>query len=391
MTECAQSIKDGKSGDQNQSFCIIKGTVPIGPQPIAGVSTSVAAFVGISEMGPISRAMPISSFANYKAHFGELDSQFEMGFAVYQFFLNGGTTCWVVRAGTILNQQCVEIAFVALDEAPILNLLCLPGVSDKSILGVASVYAEKRRAFLIIDSDANARTPEQLMNSMQGALLPRTASAAIYGPWLQIADPLNGNALRTVAPSGSVAGVYACIDGTAGVWKAPAGISATILGAKALAEAISDSDSEALNALGFNSLRNLPGDRIVIWGARTLAGSGDPEPSYKYISIRRFALFLEESINRGTQWAVFEPNSEPLWKKIEISASAFLQSLFTQGALQGSTPSQAYFVKCDSSTTTQSDIDMGILNITVGFAPLKPAEFVIVQIQQLLGKPQPAG
>ena len=363
--------------------------IPDSPSPIAGVSTSVAAFVGISRTGPVCQATRISSFPEYQAQFGDLDSQSEMSFAVYQFFLNGGTVCWAVSAGATLDRQSAEAALRALDNVPVLNLLCLPGVIDGAVLAAAAAYVEKRRAFFIVDPDPSATTPDRLANLMQGSSLPRTASAAIYGPWLEIADPANGGNLRNVAPSGSVAGLYARFDGVAGPWKAPAGISATILGARGLAFSISDRDGEALNELGFNLLRPLPGNGIAVWGARTLGGSATPQPEFTYVPMRRFALFLEGSIASGTQWAVFEPNAEPLWSKIRMQVSTFLQQLFERGAFQGASPAQAWFVKCDSNTTTQNDIDAGMLNIIVGFAPLRPAEFVVVEIQQFLGDPRP--
>jgi phage tail sheath protein FI len=171
-----------------------------------------------------------------------------------------------------------------------------------------------------------------------------------------------------------------------GVWKAPAGIEATLVGTAALTTKLTDGENGQLNPLGINCLRSFPVIGHVVWGARTLEGADRLASEWKYIPVRRLALFLEESLFRGTQWVVFEPNDEPLWAQIRLNIGAFMQNLFRQGAFAGRTPSEAYFVKCDKETTTQNDINLGIVNIVVGFAPLKPAEFVILKIQQMAGQ-----
>ncbi len=177
------------------------------------------------------------------------------------------------------------------------------------------------------------------------------------------------------------------IDGTRGVFKAPAGTEADLRGITGVEHRFSDPENGVLNPKGVNTIRVFP-NGIVNWGARTMDGDDAFTSEYKYIPVRRLALFIEESLYRGTQFAVFEPNDEPLWAQIRLNVGAFMQSLFRQGAFQGQTPKQAYLVKCDSETTTQNDIDLGIVNILVGFAPLKPAEFVIISIQQLAGQIQ---
>jgi phage tail sheath protein FI len=177
-------------------------------------------------------------------------------------------------------------------------------------------------------------------------------------------------------------------DATRGVWKAPAGLEATLSGVPQLDVALTDGDIGQLNPLGANCLRAVPGAGRVVWGARTMQGADRLASEWKYIPVRRTALFLEESLYRGTQWVVFEPNDEPLWAQIRLNVGTFMNNLFRQGAFQGSEPRSAYQVKCDSETTTQYDIDRGVVNIFVGFAPLKPAEFVIVQIAQLAGQVQ---
>jgi phage tail sheath protein FI len=205
---------------------------------------------------------------------------------------------------------------------------------------------------------------------------------------LRLPDPLNDFTLRTFAPSGVVAGVYARTDGARGVWKAPAGVEATLTGVQGLVYKLTDAENGALNPLGLNCFRNFPIYGNVLWGARTLVGSDAEGSEWKYVPVRRTALYLEESLYRGTKWVVFEPNDEPLWAQIRLNINAFMQSLFRLGAFQGKTPREAYLVKCDKETTTQDDINRGIVNILVGFAPLKPAEFVIIKIQQLAGQIQ---
>ena len=183
-----------------------------------------------------------------------------------------------------------------------------------------------------------------------------------------------------------MAGLYARTDANRGVWKAPAGTEASLSGVQGLVYNLTDTENGQLNPLGLNCLRIFPVYGDVCWGARTLAGSDQMASQWKYVSVRRFALFLEESLYRGTKWVVFEPNDEPLWAQIRLNVGAFMQDLFRQGAFQGQTAQQAYFVKCDNETTTQTDIDNGIVNILVGFAPLKPAEFVVIKISQIAGQ-----
>jgi uncharacterized protein len=188
-----------------------------------------------------------------------------------------------------------------------------------------------------------------------------------------------------VAASGTLAGVYARTDAARGVWKAPAGTEATLRNATVVTK-MNDLENGQLNELGVNALRSFPIYGNISWGARTLDGADQIGSEYKYVPVRRTALYIEESLYQGLKWVVFEPNDAPLWAAIRLNVGAFLNNLFRQGAFQGATAREAYFVKCDSETTTQNDIDRGIVNILVGFAPLKPAEFVVVRIQQIAGQ-----
>jgi phage tail sheath protein FI len=274
----------------------------------------------------------------------------------------------------------------------IFNLLCLPATwrlanSDQQrVIGLAETYCEGKRAFLLVDpAPANDVAAVQSWLTAVGRV--PSPNAAVYAPQLAITDPLAGGRLRNVGPSGTVAGIIARTDAARGVWKAPAGIDASIRGGNP-AVTFNDSDSGALNPQGVNVLRTFPIYGPVVWGGRTLFGADQRASEWKYLPVRRTALYIEESLVQGLQWVVFEPNDEPLWAQIRLNVGAFMQDLFLRGAFQGTTPRDAYLVKCDSTTTTQTDIDRGVVNIVVGFAPLKPAEFVIIRIQQLAGQAQ---
>jgi uncharacterized protein len=211
-------------------------------------------------------------------------------------------------------------------------------------------------------------------------------NAAVFYPRINEADPAAGGLIATLPTCGAIAGVMARTDVTRGVWKAAAGTGASISATSGLADALTDAESGVLNQVGINTLRTFPIVGTVVWGARTLRGTDQAADEYTYVPVRRTALFLEESLARGLQWVEFEPNQEPLWARIRLNVGAFMQDLFRVGAFQGATANQAYFVKCDEETTTQEDVSEGIVNIVVGFAPLKPAEFVIVYVQHPAGQ-----
>ena len=271
------------------------------------------------------------------------------------------------------------------DRIDLFNLVCVPGLTDASTIQGLQARCRERRAFLIVDAPEGETVENMASSGLDGITGADANHSALYYPWVRAPDPLKQGVPRLFPPCGFVAGVYARTDASRGVWKAPAGIDAGISGASALEFAMSDAENGQLNPQGINCLRSLPVYGTVVWGARTLHGHNDRGSEWKYVPVRRMALFLEESLYRGTQWVVFEPNDEPLWAQIRLNVGAFLQNLFRQGAFQGRTPREAYFVKCDRETTTQTDIDMGVVNIHVGFAPLKPAEFVVIRLQQIAG------
>ena len=286
----------------------------------------------------------------------------------------------------------------ALDKADLFNLLCIPpdkrdGSTEATTYQDALPYCVRRRAMLIVDAPAEwSANPDTAAAKARDGLAalnltgPDSRNAALYFPRVEEADPFRGGQLDTFAPCGIVAGIMARTDTTRGVWKAPAGLDATLSGVQALDVNLNDGENGILNPLGINCLRFFQVGGRVVWGARTLRGADRVADEYKYVPVRRTALFLEESLYRGLQWVVFEPNDEPLWAQIRLNVGAFMQNLFRQGAFQGTTPRDAYFVKCDKETTTQTDINLGIVNIIVGFAPLKPAEFVVVKLQQMAGQ-----
>jgi len=281
----------------------------------------------------------------------------------------------------------------ALEQADLFNLLVIPPYApdadvQKSTWDQAVAYCKARRAVALIDPPSSWKEASDVTPTAIDAVATRDENAALYFPRLRIPDPLQENRLAEFVPSGAVAGLISRIDAQRGVWKAPAGTEATLTGVAALTVALTDGENGQLNPQGVNCLRQFPGAGRVVWGARTLRGADQLASEWKYLPVRRLALFIEESLFRGTQWVVFEPNDEPLWSQIRLNLGAFMQDLFRQGAFQGSTPREAYFVKCDRETTTQADINLGIVNIHVGFAPLKPAEFVVIKIQQMAGQLQ---
>jgi phage tail sheath protein FI len=353
--------------------------------PIAGVPTSVAAFIGPTRRGPRGRPIEVRSFSAFEQRFGELSVALETGYAVRQYFLNGGERAWVVRVAKKPNLPQLRAGLRSLDTVDLFNLLLLPGLTTPAVAALAASYCQARRAFLILDPPATATTPDQMEQAARNLTFDSKSHAAIYYPWVRIADPLNKSQPRLSPPSGTVAGVIARLDTTRGVGKAPAGIEANLKSVTSLEGKISDVENGRLNSRGVNCLRSFPASGLVTWGARTLAGDDQSGSQFKYIPVRRTALFLEESVWRGIQWAAFEPNGEPLWAQIRLNVGAFLNDLFRAGAFQGSSPREAYFVRCDSTTTTQNDIDAGVVNVVLGFAPLKPAEFVVISIRQVAG------
>ena len=379
---------------------------------ISGVATSITAFIGRASMGPVNQPVVISSYSDFERTFGGLWLESSLGYAVRDFYLNGGDQAIIVRLvrpaedGSATDGGCLELddfigagkedaglGLYSLDRVDLFNLLCIPPYLenrnvDAGLLTAATLYCQKRRAMLIIDPPSDWSDAQKAVTGLATDIGINSSNAALYFPRLRQQNPLRDDQLEDFAPCGAVAGVIARIDATRGVWKAPAGQEANLAGGTAPSLSITSQENDKLNRLGINCLRQFPTKGLLVWGARTRKGEDGLGSEWKYIPVRRTALFLEESLNRGLKWVLFEPNDEPLWAQIRLSVGAFMHDLFRRGAFQGMTPREAYFVKCDQETTTQNDIDSGFVNILAGFAPLKPAEFVIIRLQQMARKPE---
>jgi phage tail sheath protein FI len=285
----------------------------------------------------------------------------------------------------------------ALRRADLFNLLCSPpdargGDTAPAVHREALGLCVERRAMLVVDppaawrdADAIARDSHRFPGSL-GIEGLAARNAVLYFPRLHEPDPMLAGEVDTFAPCGAVAGVMARTDHALGVWRTPAGLDATLECVPGLDVAVTDADNALLNPLGVNCLRDLPTAGPVVWGSRTLRGADAQADEYKYLPVRRLALHIEESLLRGTQWAAFEPNGEPLWARLRLDVDDFMHALFRKGAFRGSKAVQAYFVRCDAQTTSQADVAMGLVNIEVGFAPLRPAEFVVIHVGQAAGR-----
>jgi phage tail sheath protein FI len=358
------------------------------PTSIQGVATSITAFVAPAPEGPTGTPIRVANIAEFEQQFGSVAAG-TLGAAMSLFFANGGTTALVVRvpareptAVSDYGDPAAGSGLYSLDTVETFNLLCLPSAADDSNLAglyqLAAAYCEKRQALLLADLPRTSSVADaQNWLRTTGSTI-RSRNVATYYPGLIAGDappaPISG--------LGAVAGVFARNDAVRGVWHAPAGTSATIVGAVGLQQDLTDSETAALNAEALNCLRFFPETGMVIWGDRTMAGADGGTDEYKYVPVRRLALFIEQSIQIGTRWAVFEPNAPALWAQIATAVGAFLQQLFSQGAFAGATPGQSFFVRCDNTTMSEADLQAGIINIVVGFAPLRPAEFVILTIRQ---------
>ncbi|MBI1277543.1 MAG: phage tail sheath family protein [Anaerolineaceae bacterium] len=377
-----------------------------GIQPIAGVSTSVAGFIGIVSDGVVMPPQPgkfttkddgtvepvlytvapagepqlITSWQQFVAHFGEIQNDTTkknsvLAYSVYGFFNNGGTRCYVCRLNTanltVAGVKSALQTFSGIDE---ISLVLAPGATDAAIQNaVVDHCTNMKDRFAILDGQQNPAS--YTADLVKGSVAPSNF-AALYFPWLQIYDTVSESNI-SIPPSGYIAGIYARVDGERGVHKAPA--NEQIRGIVGLDYRLSKADQDGLNPKGINVIREMNGS-IRVWGARTLEGSDSSE--WKYISVRRLLLFIAESIDEGTQWVVFEPNNRNLWAKIRLNVTAFLSNIWRDGALFGSTPEEAFFVHCDDSNNPPELRNLGQVVIDIGVAVTKPAEFVIFRISQ---------
>ncbi|MFZ4476680.1 MAG: phage tail sheath family protein [Saprospiraceae bacterium] len=312
-------------------------------------------------------------------------------------FLKGGSDGVEPEPTEYNGSDLEKSGLFALKYVDYFNLLCVPPPArlkntDPSVYSQALAICVEQRAVLLMDppiewgvNPANAVDNAKSNYLNLGVSGSDARNAALFFPCIIQPDPLRDNQLDTFVPCGMIAGLIAKNDASYGVWNAPAGIKAGLSGISGLQVNLIDKENGVLNPLGINCLRNLPGVGRVVWGARTMRGADIFADEYKYLPVERMKLFLQQSLYWGLQWVVFEPNDEPLWSQIRLNVGAFMHSLYVKGAFQGR-KNGAYFVKCDSETTTQTDINLGIVNIVVGFQPLKPAEFVVMTFQQIAGK-----
>lgn len=371
--------------------------------PVVPAPSGIAAFVGHTLEGPANEVVAVRSYMDYARIFGGLAASSELSYAVLQFFRNGGDQALIVRVPE-LDTGLPDLGMVAgattsfpmglgcLEGNEDFDLLCLPDATRPRTPGgnltefkieqmvelwrAGADLCRRHQALLLMEAPAALTVTADLQSF--AASLPREsgAFAAAYVPWTIIDDPLHQGQQRLCAPAGTVAGLYARMDKIHGIWKAPAGIEARLNSVKALGKRFTDTEQDILNPLGINLLRDLPEYGIVAWAARTLSQADE----WKYVPVRRLANHIERSLLRGLRWAAFEPNDEPLWTQLRQDTGDFLRALMKKGAFAGQTDRDCYFVKCDRTTMTQADIDHGLCVIQLGFAPLKPAEFVIVRI-----------
>lgn len=360
--------------------------VASGSAPITGVGTSIAGFIGTiaaenaqANSGASAISVPeteiklITNFTEFKKFFGDFSNnpgQNTLAHGVYGFFRNGGTRCYVTWISGKEKIAGVLDSFEAIDE---ITIVAAPGNLD--VGGDIKDHCQKMGdRIAILDS---AETIDLSSAGVVEALKPfDSAYAALYFPWIQVYDPASNSNIY-VPPSGHIAGIYARVDGQRGVHKAPA--NETIFGALDLKYSLSKAKQDGLNPSGINAIRKLNGN-ILVWGARTLGGDANTE--FKYINIRRHFCYLRDSIDKGTQWVVFEPNTPELWAKIRRNISAFLTVEWRKGALFGTTPQEAFYVKCDAETNPPEIRDLGQVVTEIGVAVVKPAEFVVFRLSQ---------
>lgn len=306
-----------------------------------------------------------------------------------------GSAAWdagAQAAFTDVNDTTPGLEALNRIEPEVFNILCLPAVAELPQASAAAVYADAyrlcrdRRAVLLVDIAEAGNRHDLVIGWLAARGLTDLENAAAFFPRVKVPNPLTGDTIR-ISASGTVAGIMARVDGTRDVWKASAGAEAGLRGATPTSP-LTDLQNDELNVQGVNAIRSFPVYGPAVWGARTLAGADAAASEWKYLPVRRLALFLEQSIYQGLAWVVFEPNDEPLWGQIRLNVEAFMQGLFLRGAFQGTSPRQAYYVVCDRSNNPQSDVDPGIVNIDIGFAPLRPAEFVVLKFRQIAGQPQ---
>ncbi len=363
-----------------------------GSRPIEGVGTSTALFIGEHDQGPVGEMVHVSGLADYEPVFGEVDTADDsLGIAVHAFFANGGRRAVVLRMATGATAADYEAlyrdvpdGFRDVDIILHHDQAWGDGVTGNPILAATIHYCESAGHCMVM-IDTSRDTVLATSADVTALALPQSSYACLYYPWLELQSPAgiaaSGVAAVEVPASACAAGIWGRIDIKRGVWKAPAGLDAGVNGIVGPLHTVDNAAQRQLNPHGINCIRNFPGRGTFVWGARTLAGRSELE--WRYIPTRRTSIYVRESIYRGIQWAVFEPNDHKLWASLRTTVENFLYGLFSDGALQGDTPDHAYYVRCGlRQTMTQADINAGRVIIEVGLALLKPAEFVVIRIDQ---------
>ncbi len=374
-----------------------------GSKPIEAGSTSIVGFLGVAEKGPVNEAVLITNWSQYTKVFGGLHSDGWLSHGVYQFFQNGGTKCYInnlkelppkeppaegeeenVSYDKVNNPDDIAKLIIGTDEGmgkktglylfdtvPDISLVAAPGVTDAAAQDAILSHCEKNRfRFAVLDS------PEELTGGIDTMPMPRDSMmGAYYFPWISMYDMVADKEIYA-PPSGGMCGIYGRVDGTRGVHKAPANeIFRTALGLK---YDLTDAEQEMLNPKGINCIRSFPGRGVRVWGARTFSSN----PEWKYINVRRLFCMVEQAIQNGTNWVVFEPNTRDLWKKIVRNLTGFLLNIWKSGALFGDSPEEAFYVRCDDELNPPESIDLGYVVAEIGLAPAKPAEFVVFRVSQ---------
>lgn len=358
------------------------------PPVIESASTSTAAIIGSFPKGSMTSPQQVRTWEAFEKEYGGLETEALSSLCIKQFFDNEGKAIWVVRIGTgqIKGVAPFLQGLSLLDRIGGFNILFIPQTEQLpdthaiKVMHAAIALVGKHRAMYVLDVpqlDAPRQTVRTLtswLNQQSGLNHP---NVAMYVPRVQVPPSLKKASLHIPA-SGAMAGVWARTDQQQGIWKAPAGTAAILLGVQGIEQTLTEPEMGQLTQLGINPIRQTSSSQVVAWGARTLSSNRE----WQYLAVRRLALFLETSIQQGLGWVVDKPNDEPLWAHIRQTVDVFLQSLFRQGAFQGQKSQEAYFVKCGPDTISSADQTAGNVNIMIGFAPLKPAEFIILTIQQ---------
>lgn len=364
-----------------------------GNKPIESMGSSTAGFIGQSNVGPTNEAVLVTSWAQYEKTFGAFADSTYLAHAIYGFFANGGSKCFVCNVGAQNEKQTpgdLTALVMGEDKGPgmrtglnvfnnidEISLVCAPGMTSKEIQTIVIDHCERLGdRFAILDSEETLVTGLDQMYRAKASL-----NASFYFPWVQVYDPIKKtNVIQP--PSGFVAGLYSRVDSARGIHKAPA--NEALRGVTGLKYSLTREEQTLLNPRGINLIRDFGDEGIKVYGARTIADDSE----WKYINVRRLFLNVRQTIQKGTEWAVFEPNNESLWGSIRRNIGAYLKTLWKSEALVGATPEEAFYVICDKTNNTQESIDQGILNIDIGMAPVKPAEFININIQQALASEQ---